>query len=249
MFYDVLFFQDIVMFLGIRPEDGNLYFMTNFQLSTPPLFHFLLVPQGWSLGIELLFYVLAPFIIKLRTNRILLIIIFSILVRIILHALFHLNNDPWTYRFFPNEILFFLLGILSHRKSKTILEVVKINPLFLQFALIIIIVFYFDLPDYTIDLLPFSTNSILLFFTIYFSIPILFNYYRQVKLDRYIGELSFPIYISHMFVFYIVKAIGVGNFISEIVIIGTIMFSVLLVQFISNPVEKFRQKRVQLKSN
>jgi len=244
-----LFFQDTVLFLGVTSDNGNLYFTTNFQLSNPPLFHFLLVPQGWSLGIELLFYVTVPFIVKLKSNRILALITFSLLLRLVLYSIFNLNTDPWTYRFFPNEILFFLLGVMSQRNSNRIASMFKPNPIYLQFFLLGYIFFYFRVPEFKMNFFPFSFNSTLLFFLVYFSIPILFNFYKNVKWDRYIGELSFPIYISHMFILYVVDAIGNNSFTSEIVIIGTILFSILLVQYISNPVERFRQKRVQLKSN
>jgi len=244
-----LFFQDIVLFLGVTSDNGNLYFTTNFQLSSPPLFHFLLVPQGWSLGIELLFYVTVPFIVKLKSNRILALITFSLLLRLVLYSVFNLNVDPWTYRFFPNEIIFFLLGIMSQRNSNRIISVFKPNPIYLQSLLLAYVFFYFRLPEFKMSFSPFSFNSTLLFFMVYFSIPILFNFYKNIKWDRYIGELSFPIYISHMLILYIVKAIGNESFESEIVIVGTIIFSIFLVHFISNPVERFRQNRIQQKSN
>jgi peptidoglycan/LPS O-acetylase OafA/YrhL len=244
-----LFFQDIVLFLGISSDNGNIYFTTNFQLSNPPLYHFLLVPQGWSLGIELLFYVTVPFIVKLKSNTILTLIVFSLLLRLVLYSVFNLNIDPWTYRFFPNEILFFLLGIMSQRNSNRIISIFKTNPIYFQFFLMGYIFFYFRLPEFKINIFPFSFNSTLLFLLVYFTTPILFNYYKKVKWDRYIGELSFPIYISHMFISYLVNAMWNDSFKSETVILGTILLSIILVHFISNPVERFRQNRIQLKSN
>ena len=59
-----LFFQDAVMFLGLNPATGHLFFTTNYQTATPELFQFLFVPQAWTIGVELLFYLIAPFIVR-----------------------------------------------------------------------------------------------------------------------------------------------------------------------------------------
>jgi peptidoglycan/LPS O-acetylase OafA/YrhL len=61
----VLFGQDAIMFLGLRGH--ALAFYMDFRSSTPQLWTFLLVPQAWSLGVELTFYLFAPFILGNRT--------------------------------------------------------------------------------------------------------------------------------------------------------------------------------------
>ncbi|MCH7535405.1 MAG: hypothetical protein IH948_06610, partial [Bacteroidetes bacterium] len=48
-----LFFQDVVMFLGIDPNSGALIFTSDFSTSQPAVHRFLMVPQSWTLGIEL----------------------------------------------------------------------------------------------------------------------------------------------------------------------------------------------------
>ena len=68
----------------------------------------ILVPQGWSLGSELWFYLIVPFIAT-RTRTILLLLVASFCVRLAI-----VNSDlpffPWQQRFFPAEIMFFLIG-------------------------------------------------------------------------------------------------------------------------------------------
>src|SRR5918993_2186065 len=59
-----LFFQDVVMFLGFNTTSGELFFTSNFQNTNPQLHTFLFVPQAWTIGIELTFYLIAPFVAK-----------------------------------------------------------------------------------------------------------------------------------------------------------------------------------------
>ena len=106
-------FQDLVMFLGIN--NNSMQFVTDYNNSFPrPLYYYLYLPQGWSLGVELFFYLLAPFILsKINLGKIIIIILLSISVRIILIQS-NLTHDPWSYRFFPTELMFFLFGSISY---------------------------------------------------------------------------------------------------------------------------------------
>lgn len=100
----IIFGQDLVMFMGFN--SGNLQFNSNYLNSDPMAYRFLAVPQTWTLGLELMFYVLVPFIVKFRTRIIVLLILGSIGLRYFLYAK-GLNHDPWTYRFFPSELRYF----------------------------------------------------------------------------------------------------------------------------------------------
>jgi peptidoglycan/LPS O-acetylase OafA/YrhL len=109
-----MFFQDIVMFLKINMATGMLAFTKNFYETEQPLYHFLLVPQAWTMGVELMFYVIAPFLFRRNKKVIYTLVFFSIALRILLIYKFDLKNDPWNYRFFPTELVFFLLGNISY---------------------------------------------------------------------------------------------------------------------------------------
>ena len=106
-----IFFQDWLFFLGT--ENSNLYLIKHFSESKIILSEGLILPQSWTLSLELFFYLLAPFILK-NQKVIFFIIILSVFLRFYLVKL-GLFYDPWSYRFFPNEISLFLLGSLSHQ--------------------------------------------------------------------------------------------------------------------------------------
>jgi peptidoglycan/LPS O-acetylase OafA/YrhL len=104
--------QDWVMFFGIKND--TLIFATDFYKSEILLFEGLFIQQAWTLGLEIIFYLIAPFILFNR-KIILTLLIFSILLRIYLIKIGIGLQDPWTYRFFPTELSFFLIGALSHQ--------------------------------------------------------------------------------------------------------------------------------------
>src|SRR5262245_62043572 len=91
--------QDALMFTSIDPVTGHLQWDSNFQNAPLPTYKFLLVPQAWSLSVELWFYALAPFLVRLRSRYLLGIVGLSVAGRLMAYAA-GLSHDPWTYRFF-----------------------------------------------------------------------------------------------------------------------------------------------------
>ena len=78
-----------------------------------------------------------------------------------------------------------------------------------------------------------------------FAIPRVFDLSRKNRLDKVLGDLSFPIYISHILVIMISNEFV---FEEEYIRIGFIVVSVLLLSLLLNkltsPIEKFRSKRI-----
>ena len=82
-----------------------------------------------------------------------------------------------------------------------------------------------------------------------FSLPVIFIKFKSNKIDRWIGEFSYPIYICHVFiiilvnVFYSKYHFVSHHFLSLIILICTLIFSYFLIKFISEPIEKIRYNR------
>jgi hypothetical protein len=57
-----MFLQDWVMFAE-QNSDGAVAFTSNFWQHPNQLWHFLWIPQARSIGIELTFYLTAPFLV------------------------------------------------------------------------------------------------------------------------------------------------------------------------------------------
>lgn len=178
-------FQDLLMFLGLDSQ-GHFFFTSNFINTNPQVHTFLLIPQAWTVGLEILFYLIAPFILRKKLGLILTLLLLSLAVRFILFRQ-GLTNDPWSYRFFPKELFYFLLGNLSYRIYKWI-ELKNIKGSILNCIWIFMIgltIFYSKIE------IPQQDNLYFLLFFI--SLPFIFLLTKNNKMDAYIGELSYPI--------------------------------------------------------
>jgi peptidoglycan/LPS O-acetylase OafA/YrhL len=240
-----LLFQDIIMFLGFDVSGGGFFFTSNFRSVQQPLYLFMFIPQTWTLGIEVLFYIIAPFFLKKKIHIILGIILLSLIIR----GLLYYNGfkfDPWTYRFFPTELVFFLFGDVAFRIYKKIGKM-NINKYLMNAILglnIIYIVFAtkINIPGKNIIFL-------LLFLS---SLPIIFKLSKNWRVDRYIGDLSYSVYITHILALNFVSDLRIienKSYLSIMVIIISIALSILLKLAIGDPIERYRQKRVIVKEN
>jgi peptidoglycan/LPS O-acetylase OafA/YrhL len=243
----LLFGQDLVMFLGIIPENGSLYFTSNFAETNLPLHSFLFVPQAWTLSLELTFYLIAPFILRKGYKVVLMLIVSSLILRLFIYNIIGYQNDPWTYRFFPTEIMFFLLGYVSYQ-IKLKLHLLKISKSVILSVLVFVVLFTFlyqYLPTARLTYSPFSWIEILYFFSIVLSIPFLFNYFKNIQLDNQIGDLSYPVYISHMLVIMVFTKLPF-TFLKAgwVISVITLAVSFSLNRIIARPLEKFRQSRL-----
>jgi peptidoglycan/LPS O-acetylase OafA/YrhL len=233
-------FQDWIVFFGLNVNSGNLFFTSSFLETSPLLYKFMFIPQAWTIGVELTFYLIAPFLVRRKLHVIIVLIILSLSLRIIL-VQYGFNHDPWTYRFFPTELVFFLLGTVSyHLYKKMLLKSIPKNILFSIYFLVL-------LATFTYSYIHIEYKLIIYLVMFSFSIPFIFLLSKRWKLDRYIGELSYPIYISHMLVSTFVSYFKIptyGGRTFTLVCIA-IIFSLILNELIAKRVEVLRQKRVK----
>ena len=89
----LIFGQDIVMFLGINADTGYLFYSSNFMNTSPALYSFLFVPQAWTLGLELMFYLVAPMLLLKGLKLVGIIIVLSVVLRLFIYHFLGLRND------------------------------------------------------------------------------------------------------------------------------------------------------------
>lgn len=188
--------QDLFMFTGYNLSSHALFFTNNFSVSPDRIDQLLLVPQSWALALILYFYIIAPWVVKRSTRMLLGFALCSLLLRVAFTSV-GFPFEPWGYRFFPTELLFFLLGVLSYRWREALNNIVRHvpkTPLFLS-VLTIIVMFrslpYISFYDYQL----FEWIFIAVFVLV---LPFLFAYRYKDRISSILGELSYPMYLTHL---------------------------------------------------
>jgi len=211
---------------------------------------YLLVPQAWTLQIELLFYIIIPFIIW-KNYKALTAIFCSGIILFILIKYLHLEGQFNLFLAFIHYLLYFLLGIFSFKLFKLI-ETKNISRQFLSLLFVVYLMYLFAYNNISLPLdFTFDTTLNFLHYIVFTGIlPFIFLYTNKNKWDRLLGELSYPLYISHIFIIKIMNNLPVikdSSLLGPIAIFFTIIFSVALIRWIEKPVEDYRQKRVIIK--
>lgn len=205
----------------------------------------MLVPQAWTLSLELVFYLLAPFIVRLRTGWLVATVAASLAVRCFVYVVLGLDRDPWTYRVLPLEMAFFIAGVIAFRlmrdrRAHARWAARRSWPAVLVAAAMWSLTVAFDR-------LPGGEFIVWAYYVALFvSLPYLFTALGDDPRDRFLGELSYPVYLSHVLI-----ATVVASRIFEDpagvpirTILGTLSFSAVLVVFVIGPLDRYRQARL-----
>ena len=189
--------QDLVFF--VNPE--TLTLERNFAELRDQLWKSMLIPQSWTLSLELYFYLIVPFLVR---SRIFLLAVFSISI-VIRYVLIKDGlglHDPWTYRFFPAEVSTFIGGVLIFYLAR------YFERYLIKFGQSKLVHFFLmGLILSSFGWFEFSKIVKLTILGLYLlAIPLSFYAFRDSKIDAYISEYSYPVYISHYFAIYIYDA-------------------------------------------
>jgi peptidoglycan/LPS O-acetylase OafA/YrhL len=178
--------SSLALFLGAT-VNGSLYFTQDFASSPVQVWSLLTLAPAWTLELELWFYLLAPFILRLRLLWIIGLIGVSFTLRFIWYDMGH-DVDPWTYRFFPFEIGVFLLGVIAYRVGKHIPATRSVS---MATYIVAVAAIAIHLPEYLV-------SHRFLFLVIFAAIlPMIFELTKDWRFDRFLADISFPLYLCH----------------------------------------------------
>jgi peptidoglycan/LPS O-acetylase OafA/YrhL len=226
-------------------DDGSLYFTMDYTTSQYPVWRTMILGPAWTLDLELCFYLLAPLLLSLRLRYILAIVATSLLARFSWYALGH-DADPWNYRFFPFEIGLFMLGAAAYRVSRMLAWQPSPTILKIVFAALVGSILGYGM----LGLPHGSFNSFVYLFIFAALIPYVFNLTRSWRFDRFLADMSFPLYLAHWPVgsisIYIRDRflLPAPEYRGLIPAIASIAAAALLVIFVERPVERWRQSRI-----
>jgi peptidoglycan/LPS O-acetylase OafA/YrhL len=195
--------------LAKNPITGLKYFLNFTGLFSVVDLSAHLCTGGWSIGVELCFYLMFPVLLLVfQKNTLLFYILFMISVLINLYfGFFALDSDQllpkqWSvYINTFNHLLFFMGGMLLGIWHKKIMISQQLCWLF---TIIIALAFVYLPANRSIDLVT-DTNRIYLTLLslvfCFFFLKLHFPTHLLGKLLRYLGEVSYSIYLVHPLIF------------------------------------------------
>jgi peptidoglycan/LPS O-acetylase OafA/YrhL len=236
-----------LMFLGLNDllqftvsyPDGHLVLTGHFP--SIPAGAYTIDPPAWSLGIEVVFYLFAPFLVRRAVSWQVGLLLLLATIRLGLQFGWHVPYSPYIYCSALLQFPFFLAGSLAYRIYRNIPAFPRLYawsgvPWIVLLAVLILLY----------HRLPFAHSIWLLLYPVLFiSIPALFTLTRNNFWDRQIGELSYPFYLIHFFVIELanvaVDQINIPDAaVTPLCLLVTLLLSIAITQLFENRVDRFR---------
>lgn len=202
-----------------------------------------LVPQAWTLAVELMFYLVAPILVQMRSRWLIVLCGAGILIRTGLSIWKPHESLSLNYFWFPLQIPFFLLGILSYRWMKISTDLWKNRWMRIGGGGIafMVVMGYGWIPAAMGPILSCGVMGLL--------IPALFHI--EGKAGEFLGELSYPIYVVHILVKWIMLGLLGAQQTGEKRVAGTVLLAASIVaaigieKLIGTRVEAWRESRMR----
>lgn len=203
---------DTGLWIGFDRVTGALSFAPDFAPGITSVMALNPVPQGWTIGLELLFYALAPFVVRRSIWLIGSLCVLSLAFRVTLIALGY-SGEPWNRMLFPSELIYFLLGVLGYRLYVVIPHLklsARVQTSF-AFAVPALAIVYWPVEHFLRGNPIWHVWNTTPYLLIAAGIPFLFKLTKDNALDANIGELSYPIYMCHILVFGLINWSPLNN--------------------------------------
>ncbi|WP_417557622.1 acyltransferase family protein [Mesoflavibacter zeaxanthinifaciens] len=236
---------DHISFLNIL---SNIFFFNDFN----PYWITSVVPGGWSIGVEMTFYVFIPFLVLKVTslNKALIFTITSLIISIILNDYFSNNvlisSDrlwkEYLFFYFPNQLPVFGVGIILYYiiiKKETLSKI----TLYISLLLIVGIVCFFKSQIHSN--IPFA----LIFFIL---IYILSKKHLKLfvnKLTIFLGKISYSAYLIHFAILHWLSSWNMLNVItvdSFYTYVFNFTFNLIMVLFLTALLSNLSHKYLEL---
>lgn len=246
--------QEINLFQAIDPVTGNLYFTGRFMMDPIPATPFILVGQAWTLSLEFIFYAMAPLLVRRSAWIQIVVVAISVILRVTTSWMIDPHEHPWHgNHFFPYELAFFMAGSVGYqiyRHQKVLLERLTGFIIWFRWVFLIGMLYYSRLPGTS------YTREAIFIPLLFLMIPALFYHTKNNTTDRFIGELSYPFYLIHALILFLMRPWVPLYFVPDpdgplsflpsmegplyaIIVIGC---SYLLYRFVDEKVDNFRHR-------
>jgi peptidoglycan/LPS O-acetylase OafA/YrhL len=194
------------------------------------------VSQAWSVGAEMWFYLLAPFLLRRH-----IVVQTAIASASLFLMIWMTGMGLQAYFFFPANLWLFVTGSILFRfyRSK-----------------------YFSFPNWSgfaaLAYVLFAacavgsfTNALvhtIVLMLIALCLPFLFDTFSRKEWDATIGNLSYPVYLVHMLIISVLAAVfhtSAGVVVAPL----SLLVAAFIARYVDDPIDRYRQRRVQRQSD
>ena len=234
--------QSTTPFLGsVSPGVGNLL---NNLLIVPLNYYmyngsdrYTLIPPAWSLGAEVQFYFLAPFLL-LWPKRLLYIGFLSLVVYLTALCGF-INSDWFGYRLLPGVLLFFVLGALlqhQHQLSQHNRALAMTIGVTFLAGLALVLLYLNDTlrQPYNFETLVGLMLGLILLHTLATRSP--------TRWDELAGNISYGVFLNHFLIIWVLYPQGVNTAQLPGFLMLSMVFSWLSQRLVEQPLLKLRYR-------
>lgn len=204
-----------------------------------------LLPPAWSISLELVFYALAPWLVRRSSRALAVVIAASLALRLVFWRI-GLPNDPWSYRFFPTAICFFLAGMLAYRLYAATSRRRRVDG-WLGLALVAALFAYqpaarlLQQAGLSPDIARWG------FYALAFAgLPALFAATNQSRFDRFLGDFSYAVYLVHWPTLALIDAIRPNldhDARAGLALAASLLLAYATAELIEKPLDRWRQQR------
>jgi peptidoglycan/LPS O-acetylase OafA/YrhL len=237
----VIFGQDVMMVLFMDPANGAFHVLSPTGAGKYlNVSDFLLISPSWSLAVEFSFYLLAPLLVRRPLRAQLVIFALGIALR----AAFYFaapDGRLWSYSLFPPNLFFFMAGSLAYIFYKNYQPQLRAIALSKPWIIVLFAALALDYCRF-----PFTRQLYLIWMPLVFvMVPMLFALTNRSRVDRFIGELSYPCYLIHPHVLMFTRPLfslpDKQWLLGPVSFALTLVLSFLFYRFIEMKTERFRE--------
>lgn len=203
-----------------------------------------LIGPAWSLGAEWLFYLLAPWLVRLNWRRTVALIATVFAIRF---GLYHMGCGRYPLRvlFFPLSLGFFMLGHLAYlalaRFERSNWLARRADRPWTGVASVGFVLGAGCVLHVGRNCDPETPNLWAFYLLITLLIPLIFITLRRNRIDKFLGDLTFPLYISHILALTVVGDFVTGEVAQRVTALClSLVLAVLLTLAVEMPVERMR---------
>tara|TARA_B100000989_G_scaffold27297_1_gene17635 strand:+ start:83 stop:1078 length:996 start_codon:yes stop_codon:yes gene_type:complete len=210
----------------------------------PEDYFIIINPPTWSLGLEVTFYLIIPFILIKYKKYLNLFFIISLLFFILIF-LFKFNADLLGYRLIPGTLFIFLIGSFLYYNENSQKKII--------FGMLLIMILFSFLIFFNKEY-----QSVFYLKEVVFGIilgTIVLSKIKKIKsnkLDLFFGNISYGIFLNHYFIIKIIEKkfnLTSGSFVVlSFVILISILLSIFSYYFIEKRTTMFRKKIRSIKN-